>query len=220
MERWIIKISSVIPWEVREDIMGLSKKQRELLIGLVMGDGFLQKTGKVNARLRLEHSIKQKDYIFWKYETLKNLMQSKPKLIKRFNPIWKKTYSYYRCQSHSSSYLGRLRRLFYKDNRKIIPENIAVLLKSPYSLAIWYMDDGYLYQRDKSAYIYLSKYTEQEVLCLKEALEKDFKLSAKIKTKKEKYPCFYFDTKQTKKLVKIIQPYIIPSLRHKLLLTP
>lgn len=200
--------------------MGLSKIQRQFLVGAIMGDGFLQQTGRLNARLRLEHSIKQKEYIFWKYEMLKNLMQSEPKLIKRFNPIWKKTYAYYRCQSHSNPYLGKLRRLFYKDSCKIIPENIAELLSSPFSLAIWYMDDGYLYQRDKSAYIYLSRYPREEILRLKEALEKNFQLNPKITLKKQKYHCFYFDVDETKKLINIIQAHIIPSLRYKLLLTP
>jgi hypothetical protein len=59
----------------------VSKKQREILIGTILGDGYLQKTGKRNARLKLEHSEKQKDYIFWKYEELKNLMQDRPKRI-------------------------------------------------------------------------------------------------------------------------------------------
>jgi hypothetical protein len=185
-----------------------------------MGDGFLQGTGKFNARLRLEHSAKQKDYIFWKYEMLKDLMQSRPKLIKRFNPIWKKSYSYYRCQTHSGPYLGRLKRVFYKDSRKIVPDNIAVLLNSPFSLAIWYMDDGYLYRQDKSAYLYLSCYSKDEILLLGEALEKNFALHPTVKIKKGKYACLCFNVDQTQRLLKIIQPYIIPALKYKLLLTP
>lgn len=200
--------------------MGPNKEQYASLIGMIMGDGFLQKTGSSNARLRLEHSSKQKEYIFWKYEILKNLMQSSPKFIKRFNPIWKKEYSYYRCQSHSSPFLGRLRRRFYQDNRKIIPESIAKLLKLPLSLAVWYMDDGYLYQQDKNAYIYLSLYSEQEIMRLKQTLEKNFSLEPELKLKKEKYYCFFFDVNQTKKLLSIVQPHIIPSLKYKASLNP
>src|SRR3990167_10343837 len=116
---------------------GLGKKQREVLIGLVLGDGFLQATGKTNARLRLEHSAKQKSYLEWKYEVLKNFMQAPPKHIERVNPVWQRTYEYYRCQTHASPYLGKLRRLFYNGNRKVIPENIQSLLKAPQSLAVW-----------------------------------------------------------------------------------
>jgi Ni,Fe-hydrogenase I cytochrome b subunit len=77
----------------------VTKRQKEILIGTILGDGYLQKTGKRNARLKLEHSERQRDYLWWKYEQLRNLMQDKPKRIERYNPIWKRTYVYYRCQS-------------------------------------------------------------------------------------------------------------------------
>lgn len=201
--------------------MALTKHQRDIVIGMILGDGFLQPTGKLNARIRLEHSIKQRDYIYWKYRILENMMQSKPKLIKRYNPIWKKQYTYYRCQSHSSPIFGHYRRIFYPANKKSIPENIGVLLVAPVTLAVWYMDDGYLYHRDKSAYIYLDRYSENELRYLLMALKSNFGLSPKILwKKKERYPCLYFDVSKTKKLLDIIKPYIIPSLKNKILPTP
>lgn len=197
--------------------MGLSKKQREIVIGMVLGDSFLQATGKRNARLRLEHSLKQKDYIFWKYNELKNMMQSVPKLLRRFNPIWKKTYSYYRCQSLSSPEFGRLREQFYRDGRKMIPENIVSIFRSPWSLAVWYMDDGYLYHRDKSVYIYLYPYSDEEIMRLLAVLEVNFGLKPNILIKKSKYPCLYFNVAKTQKLISLIRPYIVPSMEYKLL---
>jgi recombination protein RecA len=200
--------------------MGTSRRQLDVLIGIVMGDGYLQKTGSKNARLRLEHSAKQKDYILWKHDILANLMQSRPKLLKRFNPVWKKTYSYYRCQSHSSPVFGMLRRLFYGNGRKIIPENIDELLRSAVSLAVWYMDDGYFYNRDKSAYIYMASYPRVELDRLLYALANNFKLRPGILVKKGKYPCLYFSVDETRKLMDVVRPYIIPSLSYKTLPTP
>jgi hypothetical protein len=100
----------------------VTKRQKEILIGTILGDGYLQKTGKRNARLKLEHSERQRDYLWWKYEELKNLMQDKPKRIERYNPVWKRTYVYYRCQTHSMPILGRLKRRFYDEQgRKAHP---------------------------------------------------------------------------------------------------
>ena len=195
---------------------GLGKKQREVLIGSVLGDGFLQATGKRNARLRLEHSAKQKSYLEWKYEVLKNFMQAPPKYLERLNPVWKRTYFYYRCQTHSTPYLGKLRRLFYDGSDKIIPVNIQSLFKAPQSLAVWYMDDGHLYHRDKMAEIYLPCYQVEEVQRLSLALEANFGLKPTIKIKKKKYPVFSFDVLQTKHLVEIVRHYIIPSLEYKI----
>ena len=199
---------------------GLGKKQREVLIGLVLGDGFLQATGKKNARLRLEHSAKQKSYLEWKYEVLKNFMQAPPKYIKRFNPVWQRAYEYYRCQTHATPYLGKLKRLFYDGNRKVIPENIQSLLKAPQSLAVWYMDDGNLYHRDKTAEIYLPIYQNVELQRLVATLKANFGLEPKIKIKKKKYPVFGFDVQQTKQLVEIVRPYVVPSLKYKIFPTP
>ena len=57
----------------------ITKRQYEIILGTIMGDGYIQMTGKKNARLRFEHSEKQKDYINWKWQELKNWMQDKPK---------------------------------------------------------------------------------------------------------------------------------------------
>jgi AAA+ ATPase superfamily predicted ATPase len=199
--------------------MGFTKKQREAVIGMLLGDAWIQKTGKRNARLRLEHSIKQKEYIFWKYELLKNYMQSAPKLTKRYNPIWKKTYHYYRCQSLSSPEFGKLHRIFYKESRKIIPEKIKKFLSSPLTLAIWYMDDGYYYSRDKVCYIYLNKCEKDELQIIEEAFEESCKLALKFLNKKG-LPVIHFDSKEAKKLAQIVKPYIIPSMQYKLPPTP
>ena len=198
--------------------MGLLKVQRLVLIGTLLGDAYIQPVGKRNARLRLEHSIHQKDYIFWKWEVFKNYMQSRPKLIKRYNPRWKKWYSYYRCQSHSSPIFAKYRRLFYEDNRKRIPQNIKTLLKAPLTLAVWFMDDGYFYKRNKHIFIYLPKYKFEEIELLRRALKENFGLQAKYKEKKkgaERY--LWFDKTESEKLLRIIEPHLLPSFKSKLL---
>jgi len=193
----------------------VSKRQREIIIGTLLGDGYLQSTGKRNARLKLEHSDRQKDYIFWKWEELKNLMQDKPKKIERYNPRWKKTYTYWRCQSHSMPLLGKMKRLFYDEKgRKRVPEKVSMLLRSPLSLAVWFMDDGHYYKRDGVAYIYLPKYSEEELKRLTEALEKNFSLKPRVMWKKG-YPVLYFNREETEKLMEIIKPHIPEFMRHK-----
>lgn len=194
----------------------LNKKEREIVIGTILGDGCLQATGARNARLRLEHGAKQKDYIFWKWRQLSRIIQSHPKKIVRYNPIYKATYGYYRCQSHSSPELGKLRRLFYRENQKIMPNNLNGLLKSQLSLAVWYMDDGYYYHRDKTAYIYLSKLSKENLDKLTEVLKSNFNLVPKVEIKKSGNVNLKFTVTETNKLINLIQADIIPSMRYKL----
>ena len=194
----------------------LNKTEREIVIGTILGDGYLQATGTRNARLRLEHGAKQKDYIFWKWQQLQRIMQDRPKKIVRYNPIYKATYNYYRCQSHSSPELGKLRQLFYRENKKIVPDNLNKLLKSKLSLAIWYMDDGYYYHRDKTAYIYLSKLSKKDLDELTEVLKRNFNLVPKIEIKKNGSFNLKFTVAETNKLINLVQAEIIPSMRYKL----
>lgn len=194
----------------------MTKRERSIVIGCVLGDGFLQKTGKNNARLRLEHSLKQKEYIVWKWRELERFMQDKPKFLSRFNPIWKKTYSYYRCQSHSSPQFGKLHHLFYKDGRKRTPEEIAKLLSDNLALAVWFMDDGYYYARDRTAYIYLSKLTALDIKRLNNTLAENFKLYPRLEKKKSGALNFKFSVKDTKILINLIAPHVVASMRYKI----
>lgn len=184
---------------------------------MILGDVYLQKTGKRNARIRLEHSEKQKDYLVWKASFFPEFFQGKPRLIRRFNPVYKKTYSYVRWQSNSSPEIGKFQKNFYFFGRKIIPKNLLTILFDPLSLAVWYMDDGYIYHRDKVAYIYLAKYPPKELEILLQTLKKNFRLSPKLKMKKTGNVVLVFPVEETKKLLDLVSPYIIPVMAKKLL---
>ena len=196
----------------------MTKIQKAVIIGSILGDGFLQKTGSKNARLRLEHSLKQKEYLIWKCQILGNYFQSKPQILERNNPIFDKTYQYIRAQSYSGSELGKLCRLFYIDGKKVIPSKISDLFKDPLCLAIWFMDDGYYYQRDKIAYLYLPKYNQASINNLLNVLKVNFNLAPILKVKKRGEYVLNFSVEETKKLVQIIKPFVISSMKYKILL--
>ncbi len=197
----------------------MTKKQRSVFIGLILGDGYLQKTGKQNARLRLEHSLKQKEYMAWKVILLKNYFQAKIQTLERTNSSWGKTYSYVRIQSMSSSEIGKFQRIFYKDSKKIIPVTINKLLNNSLSLAVWFMDDGYYYHRDKMSYIYIPNYDKESIQFLLKALQDNFNLMPILKAKK-KGLVLIFNVVETQKLMKLISKDIIPSMRYKISLDP
>lgn len=194
----------------------MTERERTIVVGCILGDGFLQGTGKRNARLRLEHSARQQDYVFWKWQELKRYMQDRPKRLERFHPTWKKQYAYYRCQSHSSPQFGKLRAMFYDDHRKRIPPEINKLLSKPLALAVWYMDDGYYYARDRTAYLYLSPLNRTDIQRLERVLAEAFDLHPKLERKKSGALNFKFTVDETRKLIKIVAPHVIKSLRYKI----
>jgi hypothetical protein len=181
-----------------------TKRQKAIIIGMILGDAYLQETGKRNARLRVEHSLKQQDYIFWKYQELMNFAQDKPKKIIRFNPVWGKTYSYLRFQSHSSPLLGKLRGIFYRNGKKIIPEELPKLLALPLSLAVWYFDDGSYDRKNMAASIYLPKFSSDEQNTIQSTLLINFGLHTNIHKKRSGNLALFFPKSETKKLFEII----------------
>lgn len=195
----------------------MNSRKKAILIGMILGDAYLQKTGEKNARIRLEHSEKQKDYLEWKGMQFPEFFQGKPSQLTRFNPVYKKEYKYIRWQSNASPEIGKFRQIFYQNGQKIIPEELSKLLTLPLSLAIWFMDDGYFYPRDKMAYIYLPKYTQEESERLLKVLKSNFSLEVKLKIKKGGNLVLVFTVLETKKLILLIKPFIIPSMIYKII---
>lgn len=198
----------------------MNAKQRAILVGMILGDCYLQKTGDRNARIRLEHSDKQREYLLWKGKQFPELFQGKPKSLIRYNPVYKREYSYFRWQSNASPEIGKFRRLFYKDGKKLVPKELPKYFKENLSLAIWFMDDGYLYQRDKTAYLYIPKYSKEETKILIQTLKSNFSLDVALKRKKRGELVLIFNVVQTRKLIDLLKPYIIPSMLYKTSLDP
>ena len=201
---------------VKIDSMELTKQQTNVLVGTILGDGFLQKTGEKNARLRLEHSHKQKDYVLWKGNIFGRLFQGKPSFLERINTKSKKEYQYSRWQSSATPAFGKWRKYFYENGKKTIPKNIENFLVHPITLAVWYMDDGYFYKKDRNSLIYLGKISRSEGELLQKAVSKNFGIESKLYDKKNKGFALFFGVEETKKLHKIVKPFIIESFKYKI----
>lgn len=194
--------------------MEIPRIQRDILIGTVLGDAYLQKTGEKNARLRLEHGAKQKEYLFWKVNNLRQFFQGKPKYLERMHPITKRTYQYWRHQSQSTPVLGKLRKIFYPEGKKRIPDGIQKLL-TPRSVAVWYMDDGYYYARDRCAYIYLGNVQREEAERVQRAFDKKFDITTRVLVKKKGF-AIYFSPREAIKLKSLIQNDMLNYFKYKL----
>ena len=195
-------------------MMKLTKQQTSVLIGTVLGDGFY-KNRRENARLRLEHSQKQR-IMFYGKEYFRQTFQGTPSYLERVHPKSRETYKYCRWQSSATPAFGKWRKYFYPNGKKIIPSDITDFFKEPISLAVWYMDDGYYNKVDRNSYIYLGRVTRIEAEILQQAIAKNFNISATVYDKKNKGFALFFGAMETKVLQALIGPFIIPSLQYKI----
>lgn len=185
----------------------ISKKQRELIIGTILGDGCLitSRSGKA-ARLQIRHNIKHKEYVEWKYSFLYKWVLTPPRLDS-FNNSW-----YFRTLSHPS--LMEIKRSFYRKNQRFVPNDIKTLLKSPLSLAVWLMDDGNGYRSYKGFRVSSYGFGFKGNQLLKECLMTNFSLFTSI-TKDEKGYQLLFPKKSALQMIRLVEPYIISCMKYK-----
>jgi hypothetical protein len=184
----------------------LTQLQKSVIIGTLLGDGYLRVIpGRKNAILEINHSFKAKDYVDWKYFVLKNVTRSSPKIRK--NNKGRIAYRFYTKQLPE---LTEMYRLFYKNNKKVIPDNLVL---NSTILSVWYMDDG---SKCGNSNFYLN--TQQYSLSdQKKLIDKLESLGLKARLNKDKkYWRIRLLSESLPRFKQLVEDKIILSMRYKI----
>ena len=206
-------------WILIKKKLTLSSRQKSLIIGSLLGDGTMRiGKGAVNANFKVEHGLQQKDYVYWKYQILKPFVFTKPKISYRTNENGERYAKSWWFRTIRHPMFTQIYREFYegegyRNGRKIIPPKIEKEL-NPFVLAVWIMDDG-SYSRNK---IDISTYcfSLEEIHRLQTSIKKITGIKVSYYRDRDKGWRIYFNREPTKELIKIIRPYIIPSMMYKI----
>ena len=117
----------------------ISSRQKQIIIGKLLGDGHLETANGKTYRLKIEHSFNQRQYVDWLYRELKSLASAEPKI--KLQTINGTEYKKYWFNTHYSGSFRFYAQQFYQGKKKIVPKLISHWL-TPLALAIWFMDDG------------------------------------------------------------------------------
>lgn len=201
--------------EFRSKIV-LSEKQKEIVIGLMLGDGCLetQNNGQTY-RLKIEQSLLHKDYVDWLYGELKNLTLTEPR--ERTKRIKDKFYQNYGFQTISCGNFRFYAQQFYDrdSKKKKVPKIIGKLL-SPLALAVWFMDDGQIKSKKHRALLINAQcFSGKDLGLLQYTLRDKLKIDASLKKEKNGHR-IYLLSKTIDNFLSLINSYIIPSMRYKL----
>ena len=191
----------------------LTNRQREIIIGTLLGDGHLEKNGR-HTRLRIDHYNKQKGYIFWLVNEL-GPFSLMPREIHEADKRSGKVYSRWHFSTKSLPIFDEFHKMFYIGKRKIIPIRLDEFI-TPLSLAIWYMDDGFRRKDSKGFYLCTSSYTQEEHIKLQEILYKRFSIFTAIHHQGE-YLRTFIPSASADIFNGLIKQYILPNLSYKLL---
>ena len=120
--------------------------QLDVIIGSLLGDARLECRSKgirasYTARFRVHHGDKQREYVWWKYEILKDLVSCEPREISWDNEKRNLHEISYYFHTKTLKNFGIIHEIFYKNGVKKFPTDILPIF-SDQMLAVWFCDDG------------------------------------------------------------------------------
>lgn len=189
----------------------MDKTQESVLIGTLLGDGGLRYKGR-NCRLHIKHAAWQLPLVQFKHETFKNFVSMK---IREFTQAVKgNNYSFIEFVSRIHPDFTIFYHIFYRDGKKIVPNNIEMLLTEPLSLAVWFMDDGSAEYAGASFQTHC--FSENEVKLLQHCLERNFQLLTTIRQNKGKW-ILYVPKRSLIKFRSLVESSMLNRFSYKLI---
>ena len=206
-------IKSIKPYE-RNKMQNLSQKQKELVYGSLLGDLTIKFGGrKVNKNAFLYISQINKTLSEFKYKILSDFVKTKIESYKDKRPNRKKSYCF-RTISHPI-FTEIYNNLYLNGIKTISKEWLEKL--TPFSLAMWYMDDGSVTKSNHQMRISTESFNYKEHLVLKEYLNKKWNINPDIiKSAKPSKFLLYFKAKERDNFFKLVSPFIIPEMQYKI----
>ena len=193
--------------------LNISSRQKQIIVGKLLGDGHLETTNDITYRLKFEHSYNQKDYVDWLYEELRELASSEPKI--KLQTVNGKVYRKYWFNSPYSPSLRFYAAQFYRGKIKVVPKLIKRWL-TPLALAVWFMDDGSIKSHEcRGRLINTQSFKDEDLKYLQEALREKFQINTVLRIQKEGKQ-LYIPAAEHEKLVKVIGADVLPSMYYKL----
>jgi hypothetical protein len=194
----------------------INKDQEQVILGSLLGDGCISYSGKFSksARLALHHSIKQLDYLKYKYSIIENLcstgIRTKLRIDKRKK--WKNSIMC-NCKTRSLEIFTEYRKRWYKDKKTVNKEDVYKI--EPLGLAIWYMDDGCTHcfkNLTRSMCIFSQGFSREDNIILQNMLKEKFNINTVLR--KANY--LYIRTNSQQDFINLIKHYIIDSMQYKI----
>jgi hypothetical protein len=208
----------------------LTELQRQFILGGLLGDLCIRiPPHQKNPILQFHHSIKQVDYILYKYNFLLNLCKIGPRDVV-YKGLGNLKYRSVYFRTRSLPCLLPIHDIVMQNGYKTISEKWLDEITHPIALASWYFDDGNLQNEERKSgrtythrmRIALGDTPEYKCELLRDWLKQRWGVSSIIKTNrtgiyKRLYRNIYiYRIENLQKMKNLIEPYSIPSMNYKL----
>ena len=192
IEKWCTEIHRITQ-EYRQVNKQLNEKQKDLIVGSMLGDGHIDK--REDQPIFIEsHAENQKDYLYYKYNNLKDFCNISPvrkeACYREFNGKMYLCQPQYRLSTRIHDCLLEYRGKSY---------TYLLNLMNKFSFSIWMLDDGY---RDKSNWeLCVAEYTQDDIDYAINIFKEKFEL---ICWQEKDIRYLRFDAPSSRKIDKII----------------
>ena len=185
----------------------LTRTQREVLVGLLLGDGHLEtQNGGRTYRLKIEQCDQHRSYVWHLYELFNAWVRTPPQ-PKKVRKWWFQTLSHGAFRFYAQQ--------FYREGRKAVPKLIRRLL-TPRGLAYWFMDDGSIKDlKSKAVVLNTQGFQYEEVERLAQVLRERFALEVYLRRQREGYQIVVAG-RSLQRFLDLVEPYLLPEMRYKL----
>jgi hypothetical protein len=157
----------------------LTANQKQICYGTLLGDASVGLSGGRNARIQMNHSMKQRAYALWKYYGLESVCTRKSFSLKKPD---KGSYSKrckIRLQTRVSPDITKMNNILKVNGKKTVTKEYLALLE-PLALAVWWCDDGSITGGYRQGTLCTHSMTKNEVLIIKEYFLEKWGISARI----------------------------------------
>lgn len=199
--------------EYKKDL-SLSEEQKEILIGLLLGDACLETQNEGRTyRLKIEQSINHQLYIDHLYGLFKDWVLTPPRTRETVSAGRKSQNLVFQTLSHGA--FRFYAHQFYRAGKKIVPDLIHRWL-TPQSIAYWFMDDGSIKSSQSKAVILNTQgFNQSEVVRLSNIIKDRFDLETSVRKQKDGYQIF-ISGRSYGRFMELVSPYIVAGMQYKL----
>lgn len=199
-----------LPYNIKNiETIPLTEIEFQVILGTVLGDTTLEKRKK-NTNGTCKHCVAQEEFIFKKYEYLKNISKE-PRLINCYDSRFKEpNYKVWYWYINSNPALNKIYDEFYKNGKKVVPINLINKITA-LGIAIWFMDDGA--KHGTSCSFCTHGFSLEDVKILQKVFLEKFNINTSIHTSK----AIYILSDSIDKFKNLIKPYLVESMLYKII---
>lgn len=195
----------------------MRKDEKALLIGMAIGDGYIRLQQSGRGCLQITQCEAQEEYVEHKRDLIHSIIGGRKPKITRSKYT---EFTYFRF-TKTHRYFRVIHRWLYPGGKKKLTRKLLDKLNAQ-AIAIWYMDDGSLKALKQNGKIHA--FNIRIATCFKEKEEAQMVIDyfyevwdIKFRHMKDKdYHSIRCGTREARKFIKIVEPYMIPCMKYKI----